>query len=109
MKPADSGVEDDDEAATIRPIRVIHKDQESISAFCVNRCTASSITVATSKDMQELDISGLLDNVSWLDNEAEFDILNRCASTSSRLVSHPPICFPSHRKRILVEFPSNPR
>ncbi|XP_022699027.1 dmX-like protein 2 isoform X2 [Varroa jacobsoni] len=76
---ADSGVEDEDENTAIRPIRVIHKDQESISAFCVNRGSASTsvITVATPKDMQELDISGLLDDVGWLDNEAEFDILNR--------------------------------
>lgn len=72
-------MEDEDENTAIRPIRVIHKDQESISAFCVNRGSASTsvITVATPKDMQELDISGLLDDVGWLDNEAEFDILNR--------------------------------
>lgn len=90
-QPVDSGADDEDDTTAIRPIRVIHKDQESISAFCVNRCTASSITVATSKDMQELDISGLLDNVGWLDNEAEYDILNRfvlCAYVYLAILAH---------------------
>ncbi|OQR78759.1 dmX protein 2 [Tropilaelaps mercedesae] len=120
----DSGAEEEDENTAFRPIRVIHKDQESISAFCVNRCNGNTsiITVATPKDMQELDISGLRDDVGWLDNEAEFDILNRGQDAAGGgggeylVVEHPidrqllgPAANPvgSHASTPLAPLPSN--
>lgn len=58
------------------PIRIIHKDQESISAFCVSQVNEGIIALATPKEMQELDISMMLEPLPWLEDEAEFDILN---------------------------------
>ncbi|KAL1420955.1 hypothetical protein MTO96_004323 [Rhipicephalus appendiculatus] len=57
------------------PVRIIHKDQESISAFCISQVNEGILSLATPKELQELDISALLEPAPWLDDEAEFDIL----------------------------------
>ncbi|XP_022257757.1 dmX-like protein 2 isoform X5 [Limulus polyphemus] len=57
-------------------VRVIHKDQDSITTFCVSKINAGTIALATPKEIQELDISLLLEPTPWLEDEAEFDILN---------------------------------
>lgn len=58
------------------PIRVIHKDQESISAFCINNASQGLISVATPREIQEMDISLLLDSPNWYEDDCEYDILN---------------------------------
>ncbi|XP_077556185.1 rabconnectin-3 alpha isoform X7 [Haemaphysalis longicornis] len=61
------------------PVRIIHKDAESISAFCISQWVQANegiLALATPKELQELDISPLLEPALWLDDEAEFDIVN---------------------------------
>lgn len=58
------------------PMRIIHKDQESISAFCLNRVNQGLLALATPKELQEIDVSLLLDSPNWLEDECEIDILN---------------------------------
>lgn len=58
------------------PVRIIHKDQESISAFCINLTNAGMLALATPRELQEMDISLLLESPNWLEDECEFDILN---------------------------------
>lgn len=58
------------------PIRIIHKEQESISAFCINNISPGLIAIATPKEIQEMDITLLLDAPSWYEDECEYDILN---------------------------------
>ncbi|XP_076371203.1 dmX-like protein 2 isoform X5 [Tachypleus tridentatus] len=58
------------------PVRIIHKDQDSITTFCVSKINAGIIALATPKEIQELDISLLLEPTPWLEDEAEFDVLN---------------------------------
>ncbi|XP_053214869.1 dmX-like protein 2 isoform X2 [Panonychus citri] len=58
------------------PVRIVHKEQDNISAFCLNNTQSGYIAIATPKEVQELDISVLLEPVPWLEEEAEFDILN---------------------------------
>lgn len=58
------------------PTRIVHKDQDLISAFCVNHANAGLIALSTPKEIQELDMSVLLGPVPWLEEEAEYDILN---------------------------------
>ncbi|XP_022241502.1 dmX-like protein 2 isoform X2 [Limulus polyphemus] len=58
------------------PVRIIHKDQDSITTFCVSKINAGIIALATPKEIQELDFSLLLEPTPWLEDEAEFDILN---------------------------------
>ncbi|KAG5673298.1 hypothetical protein PVAND_003358 [Polypedilum vanderplanki] len=60
----------------IEPVRIIHKDQESISAFCINLTSSGMMALATPKELQEIDISLLLESPNWLEDECEFDILN---------------------------------
>lgn len=58
------------------PVRIIHKDQESISAFCINNVNPGLITLATPREVQEMDISLLLESPNWMEDECELDILN---------------------------------
>lgn len=72
------GGEGDDrslDGGVLDPVRIIHKDQESISAFCISQVNEGILSLATTKELQELDISALLEPAPWLDDEAEFDIL----------------------------------
>lgn len=57
-------------------VRIIHKDQESILAFCLNRVNTGLMALATPKELQEIDVSLLLDSPNWLEDECEIDILN---------------------------------
>ncbi|XP_014674853.1 PREDICTED: dmX-like protein 1 [Priapulus caudatus] len=58
------------------PMKIIHKEQDSITAFCINMVSHTTIAMATSKDLQELDISKILEQPSWLDDDTEYDILH---------------------------------
>lgn len=58
------------------PIRIIHKDQESITAFCINKVEPGLMTFATPKELQEVDVSLLLKTNIWFEDECELDILN---------------------------------
>lgn len=60
----------------LEPVRIIHKDQEAISAFCLNHVNSGMMALATPKDLQEVDISLLLESPNWLEDECELDILN---------------------------------
>lgn len=60
----------------IEPVRIIHKDQEAISAFCLNHINGGMMALATPKELQEIDISLLLESPNWLEDECELDILN---------------------------------
>lgn len=58
------------------PIRIIHKDQESITAFCINKTEPGLLVLATPKELQEIDASLLLQSNQWLEDECELDLLN---------------------------------
>ncbi|XP_076387678.1 rabconnectin-3 alpha isoform X3 [Megachile rotundata] len=58
------------------PVRIIHKEQDSISAFCLNQVTPGLMALATPREVQEMNISLLLELPSWLEDECEFDIIN---------------------------------
>jgi hypothetical protein len=58
------------------PVKIIHKDQEQISAFCLNAINSGFIALVTPKEIQEMDISLLLDSPNWMEDECELDIMN---------------------------------
>ncbi|KAF4524386.1 hypothetical protein B566_EDAN009302, partial [Ephemera danica] len=58
------------------PVRIIHKEQDSISAFCLNEVSSGLLALATPREVQEMDISLLLESPAWLEDECEFDIVN---------------------------------
>ncbi|XP_060524786.1 dmX-like protein 2 isoform X2 [Cylas formicarius] len=60
----------------LEPVRIIHKEQDSISAFSLNQLNSGLIVVATPRELQEMDISLLLELPAWLEDECELDILN---------------------------------
>ncbi|XP_050532463.1 dmX-like protein 2 isoform X4 [Daktulosphaira vitifoliae] len=70
------------------PVRIIHKEQDSISAFCLNLANSSLLALATPREIQEMDISLLLESPSWLEDECEFDLVNL-----SRDQEHQPSSF----------------
>lgn len=65
------------------PVRIIHKDQESISAFCLNHVNPGFISLATPREVQEMDISLLLESPNWMEDECELDILNLTKDSDS--------------------------
>ncbi|XP_033329143.2 rabconnectin-3 alpha isoform X7 [Megalopta genalis] len=58
------------------PVRIIHKEQDSISAFCLNQVNPGLMALATPREVQEMNISLLLELPSWLEDECEFDLIN---------------------------------
>ncbi|KAJ0175201.1 hypothetical protein K1T71_009342 [Dendrolimus kikuchii] len=58
------------------PVRIIHKEQDSIAAFCLNKVGGSLLAVATAREVQEMDVSLLLRSGSWwVEDECEVDLL----------------------------------
>ncbi|GFY48442.1 dmX-like protein 2 [Trichonephila inaurata madagascariensis] len=76
-------------------VRVIHKDQDTINTFCINRVKSGIIALATPKEIQEIDVSVLLQPVPWLKEEAEFEAVNllrapdTLPSTDYLVIQHP--------------------
>lgn len=58
------------------PVRIIHKDQESISAFCINPINPGLLALATPRELQEIDVTLLLNSPHWFEDECELDIMN---------------------------------
>jgi hypothetical protein len=58
-------------------VRIVHRDHDSISSFCLNQTNAGIMAIATPKEVQEMNIAPLLEPVvPWLREEAEYDIKN---------------------------------
>lgn len=58
------------------PMKIIHKEQESITAFCINQANLHCLSVATQKEVVEMDITNMLNPPVWLEDETEYDIQN---------------------------------
>eukprot|EP00094_Tigriopus_californicus_P002839 TCALIF_02737-PA protein Name:"Similar to DMXL1 DmX-like protein 1 (Homo sapiens)" AED:0.22 eAED:0.22 QI:0/0.72/0.68/1/1/1/19/158/2211 len=61
------------------PVKIIHRDHEAITAFCINKVSSGLMTISSQKEIQELNISLLLNPVSWnegMNDEADFDVLS---------------------------------
>ncbi|XP_030381698.1 dmX-like protein 2 isoform X2 [Scaptodrosophila lebanonensis] len=57
-------------------IRIIHKDHESILSFCLKSNTSSMIAFANPREIQEFDISLLLESPNWYEDECDYNMLN---------------------------------
>ncbi|EDW86373.1 uncharacterized protein Dwil_GK17684 [Drosophila willistoni] len=57
-------------------IRIIHKDHESILSFCLKNNSSSMIAFANPREIQEFDISLLLESPNWYEDECEYDMMN---------------------------------
>jgi hypothetical protein len=67
----------EDGSSPIGPVRIVHKEHESISAFCINQANPGLLALSTPKEIQELDVGVLLDMESWkFEDQFEFDLLN---------------------------------
>uniref|UniRef100_A0A8I6A9G2 DmX-like protein 1 n=1 Tax=Rattus norvegicus TaxID=10116 RepID=A0A8I6A9G2_RAT len=53
--------------------RIIHKESDIITAFAVNKANRNCIAIASSHDVQELDVSGILATqiYTWVDDDTE--------------------------------------
>ena len=63
-------------SAQIDIVKIVHRDADQISSFCLNSANDGLMAMATPKEIQELNITPLLDPVPWLEEEAEYDIKN---------------------------------
>ncbi|XP_037292444.1 dmX-like protein 2 isoform X2 [Manduca sexta] len=72
------------EAELHNPVRIIHKEQDSIAAFCLNKVGGCLLAVATAREVQEMDVSLLLrGGASWCEDECEVDLLALAADPAS--------------------------
>ncbi|XP_036759130.2 dmX-like protein 1 isoform X6 [Manis pentadactyla] len=55
--------------------RIIHKESDIITAFAVNKANRNCIAIASSHDVQELDVSGILatQTYTWVDDDIEME------------------------------------
>ncbi|XP_012372214.1 dmX-like protein 1 [Octodon degus] len=55
--------------------RIIHKESDIITAFAVNKANRNCIAIASSHDVQELDVSGILATqiYTWVDDDIELE------------------------------------
>ncbi|XP_064222283.1 dmX-like protein 1 isoform X3 [Aotus nancymaae] len=55
--------------------RIIHKESDIITAFAVNKANRNCIAIASSHDVQELDVSGILATqiYTWVDDDIEME------------------------------------
>ncbi|XP_048835403.1 dmX-like protein 1 isoform X1 [Brienomyrus brachyistius] len=53
--------------------RIIHKESDIITAFAINKANRNCLAIASSHDIQELDVSSILATqiLTWVDDEAE--------------------------------------
>ncbi|XP_062310924.1 dmX-like protein 1 isoform X2 [Osmerus eperlanus] len=53
--------------------RIIHKESDIITAFAINKANRNCLVVASTHDIQELDVSSILATqiLTWVDDEAE--------------------------------------
>ncbi|CAB3244524.1 unnamed protein product [Arctia plantaginis] len=66
------------------PVRIIHKEQDSIAAFCLNKVGGCLLAVATAREVQEMDVSLLLRaGAWWAEDECELDLLALAADPAA--------------------------
>ncbi|KAM4819522.1 dmX-like protein 1 isoform 6-T6 [Thomomys bottae] len=55
--------------------RIIHKESDIITAFAVNKANRNCIAIASSHDVQELDVSGILATqiYTWVEDDVEME------------------------------------
>lgn len=63
-----------DEPKLQDPMKIVHKEQDIITSFCINQANTSIISLATQNKLLELDIGLILHPPSWLGDDNEYDI-----------------------------------
>jgi len=79
------------------PARIVHKDHELITAFCINNVNSNCISIASAKDVQEIDLSDMLASDAW----AWIDDTSSIAEKSSTLSKDEDF--------LMISVPSKPR
>ncbi|KAM6954473.1 dmX-like protein 1 [Aplochiton taeniatus] len=56
--------------------RIIHKESDIITAFAINKANRNCLVMASTHDIQELDVSSILATqiMTWIDDEAEAEV-----------------------------------
>ncbi|XP_051508605.1 dmX-like protein 1 [Myxocyprinus asiaticus] len=56
--------------------RIIHKESDIITAFAINKANRNCLVIASTHDIQELDVSAILATqiLTWIDDEAETEV-----------------------------------
>lgn len=56
------------------PMKIIHKEQDIITAFAINQANPNCLALSTQKEIIELDVGPLVNPPVWLEDENEMDI-----------------------------------
>uniref|UniRef100_A0A670XS26 Dmx like 1 n=1 Tax=Pseudonaja textilis TaxID=8673 RepID=A0A670XS26_PSETE len=73
--------------------RIIHKESDIITAFAVNKANRNCIAIASSHEIQELDVSGILATqiYTWVDDDIE--MIKKNLNNVRRMASHPTLPY----------------
>ena len=55
-------------------VKMIHKDQEAVGAFCINQNNLNCVALALSKEILQLDIGAMLRPPTWVESDLDYDI-----------------------------------
>ncbi|GFS07033.1 DmX-like protein 2 [Elysia marginata] len=56
------------------PMKIVHKEQDIITAFAINQANSNLMVLSTQKEVVELDVGYLLKPPVWLEDDNEYDI-----------------------------------
>ncbi|VDI15900.1 Hypothetical predicted protein [Mytilus galloprovincialis] len=56
------------------PMKIIHKEQDIITAFAINQANSNCLALSTQKEIIELDVGPVINPPVWLDDDNEMDI-----------------------------------
>ncbi|KAL0979806.1 hypothetical protein UPYG_G00189980 [Umbra pygmaea] len=56
--------------------RIVHKDSDIITAFAINKANGNCLVIASTHDIQELDVSSILATqiLTWIEDDAEAEV-----------------------------------
>ncbi|KAJ3604686.1 hypothetical protein NHX12_029426 [Muraenolepis orangiensis] len=84
-----------DPGAAVGKARIIHKESDIITAFAINKANRNCLVMASTHDIQELDVSSILATqiLTWIDEDAEPELIKRNITNVRRMTSHPTLPY----------------
>uniref|UniRef100_A0A8B9KW47 Dmx like 1 n=1 Tax=Astyanax mexicanus TaxID=7994 RepID=A0A8B9KW47_ASTMX len=77
--------------------RIVHKESDIITAFAINKANRNCLVIASTHDIQELDVSSILATqiLTWIDDEPETEVkgYSFLSELTQRMTSHPTLPY----------------
>uniref|UniRef100_A0A8C2X954 Dmx like 1 n=1 Tax=Cyclopterus lumpus TaxID=8103 RepID=A0A8C2X954_CYCLU len=93
-KKLDPNETESDLGSTGGKARIIHKESDIITAFAINKANRNCLVMASTHDIQELDVSSILATqiLTWIDDD-DAEMIKRNINNVRRMTSHPTLPY----------------